>query len=97
MLVQAGPRRTSPAAAAGIQGGTRSVGLNTGEELLLGGDVIVAVAGRAIVRRPTTCARRSATHEPGEAGRRSRSCATASRQTRPGRRSATSPPAALDG
>jgi S1-C subfamily serine protease len=37
-----------PAAAAGVIGGDRSVGLNTGEELLLGGDVVTSVAGRPV-------------------------------------------------
>jgi S1-C subfamily serine protease len=37
-----------PAAAAGLMGGNRPVVLNTGEELLLGGDVITHVAGRPL-------------------------------------------------
>ncbi len=37
-----------PAATAGIQGGSRSVGLNTGEELRLGGDVVTAIGGTSV-------------------------------------------------
>ncbi len=37
-----------PAAAAGIRGGSRTVGLNTGEELSLGGDVVTAIAGMPV-------------------------------------------------
>ncbi|MEA2123752.1 MAG: hypothetical protein QOI80_534 [Solirubrobacteraceae bacterium] len=37
-----------PAAAAGVIGGNRSVGLNTGDELWLGGDVVTRVAGEPV-------------------------------------------------
>ena len=37
-----------PAAKAGIKGGSRSVGLSTGDELLLGGDVVTAIGGMAV-------------------------------------------------
>ncbi len=37
-----------PAAVAGVRGGDRSVGLNTGEELRLGGDVLTAIAGTPV-------------------------------------------------
>ena len=55
----------SPAAAAGILGGSRAVGLDTGEELLLGGDVITRVAGRA-VRTGDDLRAALEGHEPGE-------------------------------
>jgi putative serine protease PepD len=55
----------SPAAAAGIVGGNRSVGLNTGEELLLGGDVITQVAGRPL-RTVEDLRAALQSHEPGD-------------------------------
>ncbi|MEJ7894277.1 MAG: trypsin-like peptidase domain-containing protein [Solirubrobacteraceae bacterium] len=64
MLVQA-VREGSPAAAAGIVGGSRSVGLNTGEELRLGGDVITRVNGLE-VRTVDDLRAALGTHEPGD-------------------------------
>ena len=64
MLVQA-VREGSPAAAAGIVGGSRSVGLNTGEELRLGGDVITRVDGLE-VRTVDDLRAALGTHEPGD-------------------------------
>ena len=54
-----------PAAKAGIVGGSQSVGLNTGEELLLGGDVITHVAGRPM-RAIEDLRSALAEHEPGD-------------------------------
>jgi S1-C subfamily serine protease len=64
MLVQS-VGEGSPAAAAGIMGGQRSVVLNTGEELQLGGDVITSVAGRP-VRTLTDLRSALEDHSPGD-------------------------------
>jgi S1-C subfamily serine protease len=55
-----------PAAAAGLVGGNRSVGLSTGAELTLGGDVITRIDGRA-VRSADDIRRALEAHKPGDA------------------------------
>jgi S1-C subfamily serine protease len=54
-----------PAAAAGVVGGTRSVGLNTGQELVLGGDVVTEVAGKP-VRSADDLRTALEAHKPGD-------------------------------
>ena len=54
-----------PAARAGLTGGTQSVTLTSGEQLLLGGDVITAVDGQA-VGTSSDLADALAPHQPGD-------------------------------
>jgi S1-C subfamily serine protease len=54
-----------PAAAAGLMGGDSAVGLNTGEELVLGGDIVTEIDGRA-VRDADDLRRALEAHDPGD-------------------------------
>jgi S1-C subfamily serine protease len=54
-----------PAAAAGVVGGNRSVGLNTGQELILGGDLVTEVAGKP-VRDADDLRTALESHKPGD-------------------------------
>jgi S1-C subfamily serine protease len=55
-----------PAAAAGVVGGDHSVGLDTGEELVLGGDIVTGVAGKP-VRNADDLRHALDGHKPGDA------------------------------
>ena len=54
-----------PAAAAGLMGGDSAVGLNTGEELVLGGDIVTEIGGHA-VRDADDLRRALEAHDPGD-------------------------------
>jgi S1-C subfamily serine protease len=54
-----------PAAAAGVLGGDSEVGLNTGQEMVLGGDIVTKVGG-TVVRDADDLRRALDAHDPGD-------------------------------